>query len=209
MNFRLITALIFLSGIIPCFSEPPAPTREEVGALMNKVQDRVASGDVSALDQLLTLPGNWAVPALLDIFEEHYNLNLPSATDLAMEARAAQLATSVAGGEAYLVKLLRKKPDDSPPWVFGQQDVAIQCLIYAHNNTAVRLCCGALDQPDIGGRAANALATMKLPGAPYSSEDTSGKSSGDAGAITKWKQWWKANANNYPPMSNPKPPASP
>jgi hypothetical protein len=70
----------------------------------------------------------------------------------------------------------------------------------------VRVFCSALDQPQMGGRVANALANMGLPGAPYSSRNTEATSSAEG--IAQWKQWWKANANNYPPISSPKPPAS-
>ena len=55
MNPRLIIALIFLSVVTRGFSEPPKPTTEQVIALMNKVQERVSGGDISALDDLLTI----------------------------------------------------------------------------------------------------------------------------------------------------------
>jgi hypothetical protein len=207
MNTLLIIALICLSAVTRGFSEPPAPTKDEVIALMNKVQDRIGYGDVSALDQLLTLPGNWAVPAFLDIFAQFYNLPQPTATDQAMEARAAQLCTTVDGGEAYLVKLMRDKPEGSPNFVYIQQDNAINCLIFAHNNTSMRVLCSALDQPQMGGRMANALAMMGLPGAPYSSNNINAISG--AKEVAQWKQWWKANGNDYPAMGNPKPAASP
>jgi hypothetical protein len=205
MNPHPFIALIVLSVATHGFSEPPAPTKEQVIALMNKVQERVAGGDISALDDLLALPGNWAVPALLDIFEEHNNP--AEANERAMAARAAELATSVAGGEKYLIMTMKDNPDDSPPWVFGQQDTAIRCLIFARNNTAVRVLCSALDQPQMGGRVANALANMNLPGAPYSSihkDDTS-----SAAGIAQWKQWWKTNASHYAKNSDSKPIASP
>jgi hypothetical protein len=194
MNTRVVFAFIFLSAVTSGFSEP---TQQEVIALMNKVEARVAAGDASALDDLLTLPGNWAVPALIDIFKENYVVYGATPQMKAIGKKAALLATTVSGGEEYLTKLLKKKPDDDPNWVFIQQDMGIKALIVADNKTAVRLFCGALDEPEIGARAANALAAMNLPGAPYASKDKSGRTSASAESINQWKQWWDSNASNY------------
>ena len=206
MNTRVVFAFIFLSAVTSGFSEP---TQQEVVALVNKVEARVAAGDASALDDLLTLPGNWAVPALIDIFKENYVAYGATPQMQAIGKKAALLATTVSGGEEYLAKLLKKKPDDDPNWVFIQQDMGIKALIVADNKTAVRLFCGALDEPEIGARAANALAAMNLPGAPYSSKDKSGRSKANAQGISQWKQWWNSNAGDYSNNGNAQTVATP
>ena len=141
------------------------------------------------------LHGQWAVPAFLTIFKENYNIYGATPTNRAIGAKAAQLATSVAGGEEYFVTLLNNKGDSRDNSPLLQQISAVKALICAHNKTSVRLLAGALDSPIMGGRAANGLATMGLPGAPYSSKDKGGTSSADG--IAKWKEWWKSNAANY------------
>jgi hypothetical protein len=206
MKSPVLLAFAFLGCASIGYAEP---TQQEVIALMNKVEARVAAGDASALDDLLTLPGHWAVPALIDIFKENYVVYGATPKMQAIGRRAATLATSVSGGEEYLAKLLTKKPDDDPNYVFIQQDMAIKALIVADNKTAVRLFCGALDQPEIGARTANALAAMNLPGAPYSSRDKSGRTTASAEHIDQWKQWWNSNASNYADDDNPKVLASP
>jgi len=206
MKTLLTFAFIFLFGVASGIAEP---SKQEIITLVNKVEARVAAGDASAVDDLLTLPGNWAVPALLNIFKENYTVYGATPEMQAIGKKAAVLATTVPGGEEYLVKLLKKISDDNPNWVFIQQDTGFKCLIVANNKTSVRVLCSALDEPDSGGRAANALAAMDLPGARYSSSDRSGRSSANAEGIAQWKQWWTSNSSNYADNSVNKAVASP
>ncbi len=192
MKTGALIAILSLSAVVTAFTEP---SDKEAIAIMNRVQRKVAGGDVGALDELTTLPGSMSAPAFLTIFKQNYNVYGATAQNRAIGLKAAQLATSVPGGEEYLVKLLRKKPDNSPNWVLIQQDTGIKALIATNNKTSVRILCGALDEVDIGGKAANALATMGLPGAPYSSKSKSDTSTPQG--VQKWKQWWAENADSY------------
>jgi hypothetical protein len=196
MNTRLVTAFALLSMIASGFSEP---SDKEAIALINKVELRVNGGDTSALNDLMVLPGKMAVPAYLNFFKNNYNIFGATRQNRGIGEKAAELATKIPGGEEYLVKLLKKKPDDSPNWVFAQQSTGIKALICANNKTAVRILCGALDEPEIGGRAANALANLGIPGAPYSSNNKGSDATSNAEGIAKWKKWWNDNAYKYAP----------
>ena len=172
------------------FSEP---SDREIIALMNKVERGVAAGNVSALNDLLTLPPEWGVPGFLTIFKENYNVYGATPTNRAIGEKCAQLATSVPAYEEVFTKILNIKMNNDDPSL--QQVYAVKCLICAHNKFGVRVLGGALDAPTTGGMAANALATMGLPGAPYASKDTGVVS--NAKGIAQWKEWWKSNAGNY------------
>lgn len=198
MNTRFAIAFAFLCISATLFAEP---SQQEVVALMNKVQSRVAGGDVNALNDLSTLPGSWAAPAFLTIFQQNYNIYGETAQNRAVAEKCADLATTVPGSEEYFVKLLKKKDANSPNWVYAQQKTAVKLLLLVHNKASVRIFCSALDDPEMGGKVANALATMGLPDAPYASKDKSAISSADD--IAKWKQWWESNKNNYADSASP------
>jgi hypothetical protein len=174
------------------FSEP---SEQEIITLTNKVIDEINSGHVNALNELMVLPGDWAVPSFIAIFKDNYNIYGETPLNHAIGVKCAELATRVPGGEDYMVKMLRVRQDENDNATYFQQITCIKLLICAHNNTSVRVCGSALDDPDVAGLAANALATMSLPNAPYSSEDNTATS--DATGIAKWKQWWEGNKGNY------------
>lgn len=190
LNLFIATVLFCVAGSV--FAEP---TEKEFLAVMNKVQARVAGGDVKALDELTTLPGSWSTPAFLTIFKQNYNIYGFTPTNRAIGARCAQLATTTSGGEEYLVKLLKGKPADNR--VYYQQDSAIKCLVANNNATSVRILGGsldAIDEEEIGPKVTRALTALNLPGAPMSSKDRVS----NAEALKKWKQWWDAHKGDYP-----------
>jgi hypothetical protein len=190
MNTRLLFVFLFLCALSSGFSEP---SDKEIIAVMNKVERGVAAGNASALNDLLTLPPEWAVPAFLTVFKENYLIYGATPTNRAIGEKCAQLATSVPANEEVFAKILNIKMDNGDPSL--QQVYAVKCLICAHNKFSVRVLGGALDAPTTSGRAANALATMGLPGAPYASKDKGVAS--NAKGIAQWKNWWKSNSTNY------------
>lgn len=172
-----------------------APTQKEVIAMLNRVQARVASGDLKAMDELTTLPGDWAAPALLHIFKHNYQIAGATPTNKAAGLKAAQLATTVAGGEEYLVKLLEDKPAREAEAVAPEQEAGIRMLVAAKNHAAVRILCGALDQPQMSKKVVRALNQLSLPGAPQFPPDR--MKNADLEVIAKWKEWWAANKETY------------
>lgn len=191
MKIAPVIALAFLCSVTPVFSDP---TEKELVALMNKVQRRIAEGDVSALNDLNTLPGKFAVPAFLTIFKQHYTLNGATVTDRAIGVKCAEFATSIPGSDEYLTSLLKGKPANNG--IYFQQDSAIQCLVIVHNEKTVRILGGSLDtldEEEIGPKVTHALTDLKLPEAPISPRDRVS----NAEALKKWKQWWQAHKEAY------------
>ena len=187
--FFIAAALFSAAG--SAFSEP---SDKEVIALTNKVQARVAGGDVKALDELTTLPGHWATPAFLTIFKHNYNIFGYTPTNRAIGARCAQLAVSTNGGEEYLVKLLKGKAANN--MVYYQQDCAIKCLVVVHDEKSVRILGGALadvEPEEIGPKLTRALTSLNLPGSPVSPKERIG----DADALAKWRKWWDGHKGDY------------
>ena len=191
MKIRLAIGIAWFLAAFPAISDP---SPKEIVALMNRVQSRVAAGEISALDDLTTLPGKFAVPALLTIFKQHYNLNGASKTDKAIGVKVAQLVTTVSGGDEYIASLLKGKPANN--YVYFQAESAIQCLAIVHNETSVRLLCGCLDvvdEDEIGPLVTSALTGLNLPAAPISPKDRLS----NAAALSKWKLWWQAHKDEY------------
>ena len=163
--------------------------------LINRVNLRINGGEVNALTELTTLPGNVAEPVLLDIFKHNYNVFQATPLNRSIGTKAAQLVTTTPGGEEYLVKLLKDAREGQPNNIYFQQVSAVNCLALVKNKLAVRVLCGALADSEIGGRAADALATMSLPDAPYSAKTRPAPKKAEA--VAKWKTWWDANKGNY------------
>lgn len=107
---------------------------------------------------------------MLDIFKYNYNVFGATALNKSIGAKTAQLITTTPGGEAYLVKFLKDAREGQPNGIYFQQVSAVKCLALVKNKLAVRVLCGALADSEIGGRAADALATMNLPDAPYAAK---------------------------------------
>lgn len=186
-----VIAFAFFCTVAPVFSEP---SEKELVSLMNRVQSRVAAGEINALNDLTTLPGKFAVPAFLTIFKQHYNLNGATATDRAIGVKCAEFATSIPGSDEYLISLLKGKPANNG--IYFQQDSAIQCLVIVHNDKTVRILGGSLDSLDeeeIGPKVTHALADLKLPEAPISPRERVS----NAEALKRWKQWWQAHKDAY------------
>lgn len=172
MKVQIFTAVALFYAAGSTFAEP---TDKEIVTLMNKVQVRVARGDIKALDELTTLPGHWATPAFLTIFKQNYNIYGYTPTNRAIGARCAQLAVSTNGGEEYLVKLLKGKAANN--YGYFQQDSAIKCLVVVHDEKSVRILGSALAEvePDeIGPKLTRALTSLNLPGAPSPRRTESG-----------------------------------
>jgi hypothetical protein len=189
INLFIVLACLCTAGSV--FSEP---SEKEIIGLMNRVQARVADGDIKALDELTILPPKWSTAAFLTIFKNYYNIKDGTAKMKATAIRTAELATTTSGSEDYIVKLLKGKTANN--YVYFQQDAAIKCLLVVHNDTSVRILCGALDDVDrdeIGPKVTRALAMLNLPGAPVSPNQRVS----NADALAKWKMWWEAHKNDY------------
>lgn len=197
MKLYLVSALAFFCVVGTVFSEP---SEKEIVALMNRVQRRIAEGDVKALDDLTALPAKFSTSAFLTIFKQNYNVSGASASQKAIGLRCAQLATSTPGGEEYLAKLLKGKAANN--YIYFQQESAIHCLTLVHNDVSIRILCGALDDLDpeeIGPKVVRALASLNLAAAPVSPKETIRY----ADAISKWKQWWDAHKSEYASKATP------
>jgi hypothetical protein len=178
-------ALAFFGIVGAALSEP---SEKEVVALMNKVQTRVAAGDVKAVDELASLPGQFAAPAFLTIFKQNYSISGATPTQKAIGERCAKLLTTTKGCEEYVVKLLKGKPVNN--YAFYQQDSAIKCLVLIHDVTSIRILGNALEEVDpeeIGPKLTRALTSLNLPGAPIAPKDKLS----NADALAKWKRWWQ------------------
>ena len=192
MKFSLGVVAALLIAVTPAFCER---SEKEMIDLINRVNVRINGGEINALNDLTTLPGDWATPALLNIFKYNYNVFGATALNKSIGAKAAQLITTTPGGEAYLVKLLKDAKEGQPNGIYFQQVSATKCLALVKGKLAVRVLCGALADSEIGGRAADALASMSLPEAPYSPKTK--PTPKRAEAVAKWKTWWDANKGNY------------
>ena len=192
MKISLSIAAALLLAITPAFSEL---SEKEMVDLINRVSLRINGGEVNALTDLTTLPVNVAVPALLNAFKYNYNVFRATPLNKAIGAKAAQLLTTTPGVEEDLLKLFKIARDDLPNNVYFQQDSAIKCLRLVNNKFSVRILCAALAPTEIGCKAADALATMSLPDAPYVMNEKSRPSKPDG--VAKWKAWWDAHKGNY------------
>ena len=192
MKISLSIAAALLLAITPAFSEL---SEKEMVDLINRVSLRINGGEVNALTDLTTLPVNVAVPALLNAFKYNYNVFRATPLNKAIGAKAAQLLTTTPGVEEDLLKLFKIARDDLPNNVYFQQDSAIKCLRLVNNKFSVRVLCAALAPTEIGCKAADALATMSLPDAPYVMNEKSRPSKPDG--VAKWKVWWDAHKGNY------------
>ena len=192
MKIGLAVATAFLIAVTPAFSEL---SEKEMVDLINRVSLRINGGEVNALNDLTTLPGNVAVPALLNAFKYNYNVFRATPLNKAIGAKAAQLLTTMPGAEEDLLKLFKIARDDIPNNVYFQQDSAIKCLQLVNNKFSVRILCAALAPTEIGCKAADALAKMSLPDAPYVMNEKSRPSKADG--VVKWKAWWDVHKGNY------------
>ena len=192
MKLSLAVFLGLLLAATPAFSEM---SEKEMVDLINRVSLRINGGEVNALTDLTTLPVDVAVPALLNAFKYNYNVFRATPLNKAIGAKAAQLLTTTPGAEEDLLKLFKIARDDLPNNVYFQQDSAIKCLRLVNNKFSVRVLCAALAPTEIGCKAADALATMSLPDAPYVMNEKSRPSKPDG--VAKWKAWWDAHKGNY------------
>jgi hypothetical protein len=192
MKISLVVATALLFAATPAFSEL---SEQEMIGLINRVSLRINGGEINALNDLTTLPGNVAEPVLLDIFKHNYNVFQATPLNRSIGTKAAQLVTTTPGGEEYLVKLLKDAREGQSNNIYFQQVSAVNCLALVKNKLAVRVLCGALADSEIGGRAADALVTMSLPDAPYSPKSKPAPKKAEA--VAKWKTWWDAHKGNY------------
>ena len=192
MKFSISIATALLVAITPAFSEL---SEKEMVDLINRVSLRINGGEVNALTDLTTLPGDVAVPALLNAFKYNYNVFRATPLNKSIGAKAAQLLQTTPGAEENLLKLFKITRDDVPNNVYFQQESAIGCLRLVNNKFSVRVLCAALAPTEIGCKAADALATMSLPDAPYVMNEKSRPSKPDG--VAKWKAWWDAHKGNY------------
>jgi hypothetical protein len=192
MKTRLAIGIAWFIAAFPAFSEP---SQKEVVALMNRVTHRVNDGDINALNDLTTLPGKYAAPAFITIFQQNYGIGNATAQNRAIGLKCAQLLTTTPGGEEYLMNLMKDAPDPLPNQLYFQQYYAINCMLLVEQKFAVRVLCRGLNDNEIGGKVANALAMLKLPDAPYPPIEKPNEK--NVVAVPKWKIWWEAHKDNY------------
>lgn len=197
MKLLSITLLAFSLTANSLRAEDPDAHAKEYIALMNEVSHRVAMGEINALDDLKKLPADYGEAAVLQQFKNYYNLYKARPSDDATALKAAQVATEIPGGEAYLRTLLVKleKPTGG---IINQRNNAINALVLARNNVSVRLFCGVLSDPDLGVRPdliCRCLAKMNIADAPYNDKTIADSISPEG--IAKWKEWWTANKAKF------------
>lgn len=192
MKISLAFIAALLLSVTPSFSEP---SQQEILNLTNRVILRTNEGDINALNDLTTLPTKYAVAALLSIFKNNYNIADATAQNKAIGVKCAQVIATTPGGEKYVKYLLEDASENKPRSIHFQQISAIKCMLILNNKMSVRVLCSSLYDSEIGGRAAHALAMMKLPDAPYATTLDSPISKSDG--IAKWRVWWDAHKDTY------------
>jgi len=174
-------------------------TDKEILAIINKVTLRVTGGDVAALNDLKTLPNDFAVPSLLMFFRQNHFVLHETPQNRAIAAKASQLVLEIPDADVYLKGLFKKQSTaDLPGWFLSQRNAAVACLVQLHNKFAIRAVANSLTDPDVGidlATLAGALADMNIPSAPYSKATR--KQSSSADGIAKWQQWWQENKAQY------------
>jgi hypothetical protein len=192
MKLLPLIAMAFLVSRSVAWSEM---TDKEIIALMNRVTLSTNGGDINSLNELKAMPPKWAVVSYLTLFKQNYNINGATPQNKAIGAKCAQLLTTTPDGEALLVKLINDIDLKLPNQIYYQQISAINCMRIVNNKFAVRVLGAALNDTEMGGRAANALAMMKLPDAPFTLKQEARPS--NAEGVAKWRTWWDANKGNY------------
>lgn len=192
MKRGLIVAVVLFTA---AFSWAAEPTQKEFAALMNKVTDGLMREKIEALNDLTTLPGNFAAPALLTFFKQNYNLNGATPFNKAVGVKCAHLLETTPGCDEYMIKLLKNTDENLPGSIFYQQMSTVKCMFILNNKFAVRILSNGLNDNEVGGRVANAYALMNLPDAPYTlKQDQPPAKSAD---IAKWKAWWETHKDRY------------
>ena len=194
MKISLRIATAFLIAVASAFAER---SEKEIIDLINQVITRVNHGEIKALNDLTTLPGDYSTPAFLVIFKQNYNLYGATAQNRAIGAKAAELITTTPGGEKYLVNLLNNAKEGESNGIYFQEVSAINCLQLVNNKLSVRVLCGALFETEIGRKAAAALASMNLPDAPYPPPPKNKPAPKNPESVAKWKLWWDGHKANY------------
>jgi hypothetical protein len=191
MNRILVVAFTLLCITSQAFSETPD---EEKLALAKSVQARATAGDISALQDLRSLPAIYSWPVLLAVFRKNRN-------DAAVTAKCAELAGKIPGGEEYFLNLLKREAANNAE--YSEQERAIDCLLLNHDKTSVRTLCGTLDDfnpREMGPMILGALATINPPGSPMVPKGHEA----DAKVLAQWKEWMSANKGNYAAEAAPK-----
>ena len=173
-------------------------THEEIMKVVNSVGERLEKNDVSALDDLKTLPNEEAVAVAMMYFKQYNYVYNSTDLDHQKSAKAAELTTDIPGSEDYFKRLLRKQPSPVPGQLARMRVVALDLLVKTHTKASVRIMAEALSDPELAARPGDigkALATMSLPDAPFTKAD--GNNAGIPTGIAKWKEWWTANKGQY------------
>lgn len=192
MKSHLAIGFAWFSTAAAAFCEP---TQREFMDHMNRIQVRINGGEIDALNELTAYTGKWATPAFLIIFKQNYNVNGATALNKSIGTRCAQLLTTTPGGEDYLIKLLKDTDENIPNDIYYQQATAIKCMLLVNQKFGVRVLSSGLNDNEIGGKAANALATLNLPDAPYLPNNKTGEA--NKVTVPKWKAWWEAHKDSY------------
>jgi hypothetical protein len=192
---RLLAAALILLPITALFAEPDTnPRAKEYIAVMNSVSRRVNSGDIKAMEDLLKIPPDYAFhPLILHVVQNTY-LQKPQQKLIA--DKAALTLTQLPDWQEQFLKLFRKQ-DVPKNALFGMRQQAAQALQYMRTKSAITILATAVteDAYDDRGMYAHSLATMNIPGAPFS-EKTWQQSWRPAG-IERWKSWWSENQAAY------------
>ena len=192
MNLRPYIGIAFLFAAGTAWSDM---SDKEIIALMNRVTNSTMGGDINSLNELKALPPNWAIVSYLTLFKQNYNIYGATAQNKAIGLKCAQLITTTPGAETILVNLINNTDANLPNTVYYQQISAINCMRIVGNKLSVRVLGAALKDTEMGGMAANALAMMKLPDAPFTLKQDARPA--NAEGVAKWRRWWDANKGNY------------
>lgn len=119
MKPRFLLPLVF-AGCLFSICHVSAMTDKEMLAVINKVTQRMNRGDVTALDDLKTIPSDTAVPALLMFYRQNHVVMRETPQNRVIASKAAQLVAEVPGADVYLKGLFKnRRPRTFPAGLNG------------------------------------------------------------------------------------------
>lgn len=192
----LVLALFFLPL---CRVSAQTEQQKQTMAIINRADQRLTKGDITALDDVKALPGDDAVAALLMFFKQYYYVRGTETQKLAIADQAAQYITEAPTAGAYMKRLFKKEAGRPKSGLLARyRETTLDSLAAAKNAFAVRTLIELMDETELETPVANfsiALAKMNLPSAPYTKETR--KSAAAPESIAKWKTWWEQNKTSY------------
>jgi len=195
------TVLVVLSVFLLCGSAfGQNKQQQETVRILNKAEERLMQGDITALDDVKALPGDDSVAGLIMFFKGNFYRYNATPQQKAIAAKAAQYVTEVPTAGDYIKRLFKKEPGrQKSGLLINYRQTTLDALSTAKNTFAANLLFELMDESDLDvpiGDFGIALARMEVPGMPYPRDARKMASSPEG--IAKWKEWWAANKDQFP-----------